>query len=164
MPTREYEVRDAANRFYEALNRMLGANDAGPMLALWSHGYDVTAMHPDGARDIGWSQVKLLHENWARHVSGGRVALVAPRVQLLGEAAIVSGWERGAARIHDEQVLIDCRVTLIFRREDGTWKVVHHHVDEIPAVHDLTKRLATQMGAQDEGYHTATWSIRYGFV
>lgn len=34
MPTREYEVREAANRFYEALTRTLGANDAGPMLAL----------------------------------------------------------------------------------------------------------------------------------
>ena len=42
--------------------------------------------------------------------------------------------------------------------------MVHHHVDAVPAVREITRRLGTQMGADAEGYDTATWSIRYGFV
>src|ERR1041385_2100170 len=78
MPTTEHDILVAASRFYEAINRTLGANDASGMRELWSHGPDVTAMHPDGARDIGWRQVSMLHEDWAKHVSGGRVALASP--------------------------------------------------------------------------------------
>ena len=164
METSDHEVRAAASRFYEALNRTLGANDPSRMLELWSHGPEVTAMHPDGARDLGWRQVKLLLENWAKHVSGGRIALVAPRIQMLGDVAILTGWERGAARLHDEQVHIDARVTLVLHREEAEWRVVHHHVDAVAAVREITRRLGTQMGADAEGYDTASWSIRYGFV
>jgi hypothetical protein len=83
---------------------------------------------------------------------------------MLGHVAILTGWERGAARLHDEQVRIDARVTLVLHREEAEWKVVHHHVDALPAVREITRRLGTQMGADAEGYDTATWSIRYGFV
>jgi ketosteroid isomerase-like protein len=164
MSTSDHEVRTTAGRFYEALNRTLGGNDPVPMLALWSHGAEVTALHPDGARDLGWRQVRLLVENWAKHVSGGRIALVAPQVQLLGDVAILTGWERGGLRINEEQIRVDARVTLVFHREDEDWKVVHHHVDAVPEVREITRRLAAQMGVAAEGYDTASWSIRYGFV
>jgi uncharacterized protein (TIGR02246 family) len=165
MPTTEHDILVAASRFYDAINRTLGANDASGMRELWSHGPDVTAMHPDGARDIGWRQVSMLHENWAKHVSGGRVALASPRVQRLGaDVAILTGWERGGLRMDDEQVHLDARVTLVFRREDGEWRVVHHHVDAHPVVREITRRIGVQMGADAEGYDTASWSIRYGFV
>ena len=165
MSIAEHEVRAAASRFYEALNRTLGASDASRMLELWCHGDDVTAMHPDGARDVGWRHVALLYENWAKHVLGGRIALTAPRIQLVGEeVAILSGWERGAARMEDEQVQFDARVTLVFHREGREWKVVHHHVDSHPVIREITRRIGAQMGADAEGYDTASWSIRYGFV
>jgi len=164
MSPSDHEVRAAAGRFYESLNRTLGANDPVPMQALWHHGPEVTALHPDGARDLGWLQVRLLIENWAKHVSGGRIALVAPRVQLLGDVAILTGWERGGLRMNDEQIHVDARVTLVFHREGEDWKVVHHHVDALPAVREITRRIAAQTGAEAEGYDTASWSIRYGFV
>jgi hypothetical protein len=44
----EDEVRQASERFYEALNRVLEESDTGPMEEIWSHGSDVSAMHPFG--------------------------------------------------------------------------------------------------------------------
>jgi hypothetical protein len=46
----EDEVRQASERFYAALNRALEESDTGPMGEIWSHGSDVSAMHPFGGR------------------------------------------------------------------------------------------------------------------
>ena len=51
----EDEVRQASERFYAALNRVLEESDTGPMGEIWSHGSDVSAMHPFGGRMVGWS-------------------------------------------------------------------------------------------------------------
>jgi len=48
----EDEVRKASEDFYAALNRMANG-DAGSMADIWSHGADVTAMHPIGGRHVG---------------------------------------------------------------------------------------------------------------
>jgi ketosteroid isomerase-like protein len=44
------------------------------------------------------------------------------------------GTERGQAKIGDELVHVDWRVTNIYRREGGGWKMVHHHTDVSPAM------------------------------
>jgi hypothetical protein len=50
----EDEVRQASERFYAALNRALDG-DSSPMEQIWSHGSDVSAMHPSGGRmGGGW--------------------------------------------------------------------------------------------------------------
>ena len=46
----EDEVRRASERFYAALNRVLEEGDTGPMEEIWSHGSDVSGMHPFGGR------------------------------------------------------------------------------------------------------------------
>ena len=53
----EDEVRQASERFYAALNRVLEESDTGPMGEIWSHGSDVSAMHPFGGRMVGWEEV-----------------------------------------------------------------------------------------------------------
>jgi ketosteroid isomerase-like protein len=46
--------------------------------------------------------------------------------------AYTLGTEHGQAKLGDETVGIDWRVTNIYRREEGEWKVVHHHTDVSP--------------------------------
>ena len=36
-----------------------------------------------------------------------------------------------------QTLAIEHRVTNVYRREDGTWKMVHHHTDLSPAMMDL---------------------------
>jgi ketosteroid isomerase-like protein len=125
----EDEVRQASEQFYAALNRTLDG-DSGLMEQIWSHGSDVSAMHPFGDRMLGWDEVRDSWEQAAQAFSGGQVALDEMVVVPISEdAAYTLGTEHGQASIGDATVGIDWRVTNIYRREAGGWKIVHHHTD-----------------------------------
>src|SRR5687767_6528276 len=126
----EDEVRQASEQFYAALNSVLDGGDSGPMEEIWSHGSDVSAMHPFGDRMLGWDEVGASWEQAAQAFSGGQVALDEMAVVPISEdAAYTLGTEHGQARIGEETVGIDWRVTNIYRRETDRWKIVHHHTD-----------------------------------
>jgi ketosteroid isomerase-like protein len=135
----EDEVRQASEQFYAALNSTING-DPGPMMEVWSHGSDASAMHPFGSRSLGWEEVRAGWEQAAQAVSDGRVSDhqrgVAEEVVVpMGEdAAYTVGTERGQAKIGEELIRVDWRVTNIYRREGGGWKMVHHHTDVSPAL------------------------------
>jgi uncharacterized protein (TIGR02246 family) len=125
----EQSVRDTVDRYYAALNAGLNG-DPEPMLALWAHGTEATAMHPDGGRQMGWEEVRAQFEGWAAAVKDGRVEPHAVAIRLVTpDVAIVTAWERGQGVIGPETVKDDGRATLVLRRDGAAWKVVHHHVD-----------------------------------
>jgi ketosteroid isomerase-like protein len=125
----EDEVRQASEQFYAALNRALDG-DSSQMEQIWSHGSDVSAIHPFGGRMLGWEEVRESWEQAAQAFSGGQGTLDEMVVVPIGEdAAYTLGTEHGQARIGEETVGIDWRVTNIYRREAGGWKIVHHHTD-----------------------------------
>jgi ketosteroid isomerase-like protein len=136
----EDEVRNASTQFYAALNRMLGGEMA-PLEAVWSHGAAVSTMHPIGGREAGWDQVRGSFEGVAKLASEGHVGLRDQSIQVTGDLAYEVGVEQGQARIAGEQVTIEQRVTNVYRREAGEWKIVHHHTDVSPAMVDLLRRL-----------------------
>ena len=125
----EDEVRQASEQFYAALNSTLDG-DSGRMEEIWSHGSDVSAMHPFGGRMLGWDEVRDSWEQAAQAFTGGQVALDEMVVVPISEdAAYTLGTEHGQGRIGEQTVGIDWRVTNIYRREAGGWKIVHHHTD-----------------------------------
>ena len=125
----EDEVRQASEQFYAALNRALDG-DSSPMEQIWSHGSDVSATHPFGGRMLGWEEVRASWEQAAQAFSGGHVTLGEMVVVPISEdGAYTLGTEHGQARIGEQTVGIDWRVTNIYRREGGGWKIVHHHTD-----------------------------------
>jgi ketosteroid isomerase-like protein len=135
----EDEVRGASAQFYAALNRMTDGS-AAPMAEIWSHGA-VTTMHPIGGRQVGWDEVRGSFEQVAGLASGGHVELRDQSIQVLGDVAYEVGIEYGQAKLAGEQIRIEHRVTNIYRREAGGWKVVHHHTDISPAMVDMLSRL-----------------------
>jgi ketosteroid isomerase-like protein len=125
----EDEVRQASEQFYAALNRTLNG-DPGPMEEIWSHGSDVSGMHPFGGRLLGWEEVRASWEQAAQAFSDGQVALDDIVVVPITEDAVYTlGTEHGQGRVGDELVRIEWRVTNIYRREADGWKIVHHHTD-----------------------------------
>jgi ketosteroid isomerase-like protein len=137
----EDDVRAASSSFYAALNGMLGG-DASSLGAIWSHGATATTMHPIGGREIGWDQVRNSFEQVARLAQGGQVVLDDQLVQVAGDIAYELGVERGHATLAGQHVTIDGRVTNIYRREAGGWKIVHHHTDVAQAMLDVVSRLS----------------------
>jgi ketosteroid isomerase-like protein len=136
----EDEVRQASDRFYAALNSMANG-DAGPMSAVWAHSADVTTMHPIGQREVGWEQVRPTWEQVASIASVGQVRLRDQLIRVGTDLAYEVGVEEGEITLAGERVAFNERVTNIYRREGGEWKIVHHHSDPSPAANDLLSRL-----------------------
>jgi ketosteroid isomerase-like protein len=137
---KEDDVRQASGRFYAALNRML-KGDAGPMTDIWSHSSDVTTMHPIGEREVGWEQVQGPWKQVASMSSGGQVAIKDQLIRVVGDLAYEVGSESGDATMAGQAVSFRQRVTNIYRREGGVWKIVHHHTDKSPAMEEIVGRL-----------------------
>jgi ketosteroid isomerase-like protein len=63
-------------------------------------------------------------------------------IQVANDMAYELGIERGHLKIAGDEVhSIDDRVTNVYRREGGEWKIVHHHTDISKAMMDILKKL-----------------------
>lgn len=135
----EAEVREASERFYAALNRM-ARGDASEMAKIWSHGEAATAMHPIGGREVGWDAVKASFEQVAHVASDGTIEMTDRDIHVSGDVAYEIGVERGEVKLAGHPVRIEHRVTNVYQREAGEWKLIHHHTDLSPAMLEVLGR------------------------
>jgi ketosteroid isomerase-like protein len=143
----EDQVRQASDQFYAALNQMLSTGDSGPVTAAWSQGQQGSTMHPLGGREVGRDQVLATLKQAGPVFSEGRSAVDDLEViPLTEDVAYTIGTERFEGKVGGEQLHGEWRATNIYRREDGAWKIVHHHTDASPELQDLLRRLQTQAG------------------
>ena len=70
----EEEIQQASEQFYAALNRAING-DPGPIMEIWSHGSEVTTLHPLGGRQTGWEEVRASWEQVAQAFSEGQVSM-----------------------------------------------------------------------------------------
>jgi ketosteroid isomerase-like protein len=131
--TTKREIREASTQFYAALKRMLNG-DARALSDVWSHRAHVTAMHPLGGRQVGWAEVRKTWEQVARRSSEGKVELKDQLIHIAGEIAYEVGVEHVEAKLGGPKVAAKIRVTNIYQREAGAWKITHHHTDMSPVL------------------------------
>ena len=136
----EQEVQSASKQFYSALNQLMKGN-VGPMAEVWSHSADVSAMHPAGPRADGWDNVKGSWAMLAGVAQGGEVSLNDQRIMVSGELACEVGVEKGKANLAGHPLVFDHRVTNVYRREGGKWKLAHHHADRSEAMEEVAAKL-----------------------
>jgi ketosteroid isomerase-like protein len=141
----EDEVCEASRQFYAGLNRMANG-DARPLADIWSHSAAATAMHPIGGRQVGWEAVKASFEQVAKLASDGKIELKDQRIDVVGDMACEVGVEQGHFSLANQQVRIEHRVTNIYQREAGAWKITHHHTDSSPAMMEALSRLSPPSG------------------
>jgi ketosteroid isomerase-like protein len=147
MTSPETEVRNASKQFYAALNRMANGSDSA-MVDCWSQGPAVTTMHPVGRRETGWNQVRDSFNQFSLIASAAQIRLDEQKVQVVGDLAYEVGCERGTLRVGGNPVEIEVRVTNIYRREPGGWKMVHHHSDNSPAMQEAVDKLMAKATAR----------------
>jgi ketosteroid isomerase-like protein len=131
--TTKREIREVSMQFYAALTRMLNG-DARALSDVWSHRSFVTAMHPLGGRQVGWAEVRKTWEQIAQRSSEGKAELKDQLIRLDGEVAYEVGVEHVEAKLGGPKVAAKIRVTNIYQRERGAWKITHHHTDMSPAL------------------------------
>ena len=107
--------------------------DVEPRLALWSRADPVTVF---GARasGTGWDDVSALFQtvaSWFSDSTEFDFEVVAAGAS--GDLAYTVGYEHNRAKFEGQPRTYSLRVTHIYRREDGQWRVVHRHADIPPA-------------------------------
>lgn len=79
----------------------------------------------------GWDEISPLFTWLATRFTGGtdlEVELLATGVS--GDLAYTVAYERSMVSVHDEPLQPNTlRVTQVYRREDGDWKLIHRHGD-----------------------------------
>ena len=136
----EDEVRKASTRFYSSLSKMANG-DSSTMPDAWSHTDQVTAMHPIGGREVGWEAVKKSFDMVGQLATEGEVALKDQVINVIGDVAYEVGVEYGHFKVAGNPLSVEHRVTNIYQRQAGEWKMVHHHTDISPAMIDVLRRL-----------------------
>jgi ketosteroid isomerase-like protein len=103
--------------------------DAEPRLALWS-GREPVSVLGAWRSAIGQEEVRELFDSIAGTFSDCTsyvYDIVAAEV--IGDMAFTAGYERTEASVDGEPRRYVLRVTQIYRREDGEWRVAHRHGD-----------------------------------
>jgi ketosteroid isomerase-like protein len=108
--------------------------DSKPLEDLWSRRDDVTLGNPFGPFARGFEQVAETMRRAATYYRDGEAVgfdLIAKDVT--PELAYLVEVERLSAKMggSEERTPVSLRVTSIFRREDGAWRLVHRHADPI---------------------------------
>jgi len=121
-------VEQASTKFYAALNSMF-TGDLSPMIDVWSHADDVTYMGPAGGMEVGWDQVLAKWESQAAMKLGGKVEPTQMHITVGQNLAITQNYEKGQNTVDGQPMIVSIRATNVFRKENGTWKMIGHHTD-----------------------------------
>ena len=127
------DAHELIEQYYRAQGEFLRGNPE-PVKDLFSHTEDVTLANPYGPPVRGWDEVAAVGERAASQFTDGEmVGFETISKYVTDELAYVVQIERVKAKIggSEDVTPFDLRVTMIFRPEDGEWKVVHRHADPI---------------------------------
>ena len=105
-----------------------------PVQKLWSHREDVSLANPFGPPERGWDEVAKTTEHASSLCSDGEfVGFEIVAKYVTADLAYIVEIERAKAKIGPREDItpFDLRATMIFRPEEGTWKIVHRHADPI---------------------------------
>ena len=127
------DLDEVLERFHLAQGEFAKGNPE-PCKRFFSHREDVTLNNPLSPPARGWEQVASTMERAAAPMrDGDATSFETTAKYMTSELAYVVEIERGEAKIGGREDITPwaLRATMIFRPEDGTWKVVHRHADPI---------------------------------
>jgi ketosteroid isomerase-like protein len=128
------DFRAFLREFEEGTNRFINGD-----ATLWnqhvSRAEDATIMGGFGAYEVGGRAVRERYD-WAVkrfRPSGGKMDYTYLTVGVSGDLAYTVTIDRGAVHLIDRPAPapMALRVTTIFRKESGAWKLIHRHEDPL---------------------------------
>ena len=127
------DVDQLIEQFHLAQGEVAKGNPE-PVKRLFSHREDVTLNNPFVPPVRGWDEVAQVTDRAvAQFRDGEMVSYEIIERHVTAELAYVVEIERGKAKVggSEDSTPIALRATMIFRPEEGEWKVVHRHADPI---------------------------------
>jgi ketosteroid isomerase-like protein len=113
--------------------RAIHNGDAEPRLALWSRNDPVTVFGAN-LSSSGWPNVEQMFRrvaSWFTDSTEYDFQVVAAGTR--GDLAYTVGYEHNQVKVDGQPRSYTLRVTHVYRREDGQWRIVHRHGDVPPA-------------------------------
>ena len=116
-----------------AAQRDFVKGDAAGIKRLFSHGEDVTVLGGFGGFEHGWKEVGPRLDWAASHFAGGSYGQETLSATVGSDVACLVSLERWsyATPQAPAETLLELRVTQVFRREEGQWRLVHRHADPL---------------------------------
>jgi len=125
---------EVVEQYHLALDEFFKGNPE-PLKKFFSHRDDVTLANPFvGLPARGWDEVAATIEHASSQFSDGEnVGFETVAKYVSPELAYVLLIERDKVKVNGSEHIAPSalRVTMIFRLEEGEWKVVHRHADPI---------------------------------
>lgn len=101
-----------------------------PFKALWSRASDVTIFGGFGSGEHGWDQVGPRLDWASTQFSEGSRAIERISSYVDGNLGYVVQLERIHFKVPGgSESLLELRVTMLFRKEEGVWRIIHRHGD-----------------------------------
>jgi ketosteroid isomerase-like protein len=127
------DVDELIEQYQLGLDDLMKGNPE-PVKALFSHREDVTLANPLGPPAHGWDEVGATIEHAASQFRDGRfVGVEIVEKHVTPEFAYTLWLEHAEGKVgaREDVTPATLRVTMIYRPEEGEWKVVHRHADPI---------------------------------
>ena len=127
------DVDQLTEQYQLGLDEFMKGNPE-PVKKLFSHRDDVTLANPLGPPARGWEQVAATIERASSFMRDGEDLHCETVAKYVTAELAYTVWiERVKAKVGGREDITQTalRVTMIFRPEEGVWKVVHRHADPI---------------------------------
>jgi len=127
--------------FYEALDDLIQSKPLTKMESIWLHAAHVSSAHPFGGWARGWDEV------WATWQEGAAVfncykghaersepigGIHDLKVSVCGDIAIGTSIYKSTLYMSEGPIALKVNCTNIVQRDQGAWKIIHHHTDQAP--------------------------------
>ena len=134
-----------------AAERAIHGGNVEPRLALWSHRDPVTLLGVK-VSGKGWADLSAKFRtvaSWFSDTTSYEFEVIAAGAS--GDLAYTVGFEPTTCSVNGVEQTYTLRVTNIYRREDGEWKLVHRHADR-----------KTEMNSTPSGLPENATKVGYG--
>lgn len=142
-PTLESSAQAALDLLHAAMAKVANG-DVSAIKALYSHSNEATSFYGWGGYEKGWDAVSKRWDWAALQFQGGKVAHETISRVLTAEMFYVTELEtfsnQRVAGVAGETGWSN-RVTHIFAREDGQWRLIHRHANRLEAQFDPAEKL-----------------------
>jgi ketosteroid isomerase-like protein len=113
----------AIYRFYKAFNN----KDITAMTKIWANTEDITAENPAGGIRRGWNELKWVYERVLETPAKVLAEFYDYTIHVAGEVFWSVGRERIFMNTGSADIILNVRITRIFMRMEGLWRLVHLH-------------------------------------
>jgi ketosteroid isomerase-like protein len=115
----------------EAAARAYVRGEPGLLEGIAVRALPATFFGPHGGALQGATNVSATYRRDAAAFEAGETRFEVLQMAASGGVAYWTGFQHASGRIADKDVRMKLRVTEVFRREGGAWKLVHRHADAL---------------------------------